>query len=147
MEPSAVLDSRILVVDDEPRVVMLVETMLTSAGYRHVTATTDSARAVELFRTLEPDLLILDLSMPLVHGMDILEDLSEIVPEDEFLPILVLTGDVRPEAKLQALVWGAKDFLTKPFDNLEALLRIRSLLETRLLFQRLAGQRSGPPTA
>lgn len=145
MEPSAVLDSRILVVDDEPRVVMLVETMLTNAGYRNVTATTDSARAVELFRTLGPDLLILDLSMPLVHGMDILEDLSEIVPEDEYLPILVLTGDVRPEAKLQALVWGAKDFLTKPFDNLEALLRIRSLLETRLLFQRLAGQRSGTP--
>lgn len=141
MQPDPTLDAKILIVDNEPHIVDMVRAALQSAGYTSVESTTRSADALELYQAVEPDLIILDMKMPGVHGMDILHDLHEIVPTDQYLPILVITGDRRTELKMQALAWGAKDFLPKPFEMPELLLRVRLLLDTRLLFGRLNGAR------
>lgn len=129
-------EARILIADDEPRIVQVLTTLLERAGYRSITTTSDSSEVLELVRTTNPDLLVLDLTMPPPDGYEILEQLQSTIPEDSYFPILVLTASARPEAKLRSLVLGAKDFVAKPFDMLEVMLRIRMLLHTRLLFRR-----------
>lgn len=136
--------ARILIADDEPRIVQVLTTLLERAGYQSVTTTTDSREVLELFRATDPDLLVLDLIMPPPNGYEIMEQLQSIVPEGDYFPILVLTATARPEAKLRSLVLGAKDFVAKPFDTLEVLLRIRTLLHTRLLFRGRERQNQGP---
>lgn len=131
--------ARILIVDDEQASVRLLERMLERAGYTNVYSTNDSRQAAELVRGSEPDLVLLDLMMPDFDGWEVLEQLRTIIPEDSYLPIVVLTGDPRPEPRVRALVAGAKDFLAKPFDQFEAMLRIRNLLEARFLFRKLRG--------
>lgn len=138
MESGATLSAKILVVDDEPHVIAIIEAALSSGGYRNVLTTARSAEVVDLYRSEAPDLIIMDMNMPGVHGMDIIEELHEVVPDEEYLPILVVTGNQDVNVKLRALTWGAKDFLAKPFDVPELLLRVRMLLETRLLFNRVA---------
>jgi signal transduction histidine kinase len=124
--------ARILVVDDEPANVRLLERMLAEAGYRQVKSTTDSRQVLALYGEFQPDLILLDLMMPHLDGIAVIQSLR--IPEDVFLPILVLTADATSDAKKRALEAGAKDFLTKPFDRLEVLLRIRNLLDTRHLY-------------
>jgi signal transduction histidine kinase len=124
--------ARILVVDDEPANVRLLERMLAEAGYRQVKSTTDSRQVPALYGELQPDLILLDLMMPHLDGVAVIRQLG--IPDDVFLPVLVLTADATAEAKKRALEAGAKDFLTKPFDRLEVLLRIRNLLDTRALY-------------
>ncbi|HYS17597.1 MAG TPA: response regulator [Candidatus Binatia bacterium] len=124
--------ARILVVDDEPANVRLLERMLTDAGYRQVRSTTDSRQVLALYGEFQPDLILLDLMMPHLDGIGVIRELR--IPEDVFLPILVLTADATSEAKKRVLEAGAKDFLTKPFDRLEVLLRIKNLLDTRNLY-------------
>jgi hypothetical protein len=82
-----------------------------------------------------PDLVLLDLHMPHVDGFEVLDRIVEETPDGGYVPVLVLTADVTPEAKQRALSRGARDFLVKPLDATETLLRIRNLLETRLLHQ------------
>jgi len=124
--------ARILVVDDEPANVRLLERMLGDAGYRQIRGTTDSRQVLALYGEFQPDLILLDLMMPHLDGIEVIRQLQ--VPEDVFLPVLVLTADATSEAKKRALEAGAKDFLTKPFDRLEVLLRIKNLLDTRNLY-------------
>jgi putative two-component system response regulator len=93
-----------------------------------------------LFREFEPDLVVLDLRMPELDGFGVLEQLQPLMPEGVFVPVLVLTGDTATEVKRRALAQGAHDLLQKPFDVVEVTLRIRRLLETRLLHLRLADQ-------
>src|SRR6059036_4173687 len=126
------IQARILVVDDEPANVRLLERMLAEGGYRQVKSTTDSRQVLALAGAFEPDLILLDLMMPHLDGIAVIQQLR--IPEDVFLPILVLTADATSEAKKRALEAGAKDFLTKPFDRLEVMLRIRNLLDTRRLY-------------
>src|SRR5437016_5161574 len=126
------IQARILVVDDEPANVRLLERMLAEGGYRQVKSTTDSRQVLALAGAFEPDLILLDLMMPHLDGIAVIQQLR--IPEDVFLPILVLTADATSEAKKHALEAGAKDFLTKPFDRLEVMLRIRNLLDTRSLY-------------
>ncbi len=126
------VQARILVVDDEPANVRLLERMLAEGGYRQVKSTTDSRQVLGLYAEFQPDLILLDLMMPHLDGIAVIQQLH--VPEDVFLPILVLTADATSEAKKRALEAGAKDFLTKPFDRLEVMLRIRNLLDTRSLY-------------
>ena len=137
MEPGATLSAKILVVDDEPHVIAIIEAALTSGGYTNVLTTTRSDEVVDLYRSEAPDLIIMDMNMPGVHGMDIIEELHSVVPDEEYLPILVVTGNQDVDMKLRALTWGAKDFLAKPFEVPELLLRVRMLIETRLLFNRI----------
>src|SRR2546426_10246224 len=124
--------ARILVVDDEPANVRLLERTLAEAGYRQVRSTTDSRQVLALYGEYQPDLLLLDLMMPYLDGIAVMRELQ--IPEDVYLPILVLTADTTTEAKKRALEAGAKDFLTKPFDRIEVLLRIKNLLHTRHLY-------------
>lgn len=137
-------EARILIADDEPRIVLVLTTLLERAGYRSITTTSDSREVVELFRTTDPDLLVLDLIMPPPDGYEIMEQLQSLIPEGSYFPILVLTGSARPEAKVRALVLGAKDFVAKPFDTIEVMLRVRTLLHTRLLFRQLKSRKPAP---
>src|SRR6266513_5165774 len=127
---------RILIVDDEPANVALLEDMLSDQSYVQVKSTTDSREVVELCSEFDPDLILLDLFMPHMDGFTVLEALSGNRTE-VFLPIIVLTADVNEETKLRALNLGATDFLNKPLDHIEVLLRIRNMLETRRIHQLL----------
>jgi putative two-component system response regulator len=137
METLRPKDARILVVDDERVNVVLLERILEQDGYTNVRSTTKSEQAVALYDEFEPDLILLDLHMPGLDGFAVMERLEDRIARDTFLPILILTADIRPEVKRRALSAGAKDFVTKPFDRTEVLLRIQNLLETRFLHMRL----------
>lgn len=132
---------KIVIVDDEPTNVVLLEDMLREAGYTRVKAITDSRLVLETCAAFTPDLLLLDLMMPHVDGLSILESLRADNGE-LFFPIIVLTADVSEETKRRALSAGATDFLVKPFDQLEVLLRIANFLETRRLHLLLDNQRA-----
>jgi putative two-component system response regulator len=129
--------ARILVIDDQEPNVRALRRILATAGYDNVTSTSDGRDVTTIFERLQPDLILLDLLMPRMSGLEVLEQLRVLVPPEGFVPVLVLTGDVSARARQQALELGAKDFLTKPFDVTEVLLRIRNLLETRHLHVRL----------
>src|SRR6266404_7904902 len=141
--PNAALFSKmkIVVIDDEPANVALLEAMLAEGGYTRVKTVVDSRLAMETCVSFEPDLVLLDLMMPHVDGFTILESLRAAAGES-FLPIIVLTADANESTKLRALRAGATDFLLKPFDQLEVLLRIGNLLEMRRLHVQLDMQRA-----
>ena len=139
-DTSLLSEARILVVDDEPANVQLLQRALERAGYVNVEATTDSRRVAGLLTEFQPDLILLDLVMPHLDGFEVLEQLAHLVPSSTYLPVLVLTADIIGETKRRALAGGAKDFLTKPFDLDEVLLRIRNMLEIRQLHVQLRTQ-------
>lgn len=132
---------KILVIDDEPANVALLEEILREDGYSRVTTLVDSRDALETCDRIQPDLILLDLMMPNVDGFTILETLRS-HPTDVFLPVLVLTADVNEQTKRRALASGATDFLVKPIDPTEAVLRITNLLEIRRLNMQLDMQRA-----
>lgn len=131
--PEAYDEAVILVVDDVEANVVLLERLLRHAGVGRVLGVTDPHQAIEQFRLVSPDLVLLDLHMPHLDGIAVLEALKSMIPAGAFVPVVVLTADGTDDAKQRALAAGAKDFLTKPFDQAEVLLRIRNLLETRAL--------------
>jgi len=132
--------SRILIVDDQAANVLLLERILQQGGYANFSKTTDPRQVLEFFTVYRPDLILLDLMMPYLDGYSLLTQLRSRIPDNHYLPILVLTADVSPKAKQQALSLGAKDFLTKPLDATEVLLRVYNLLETRWLWVQLQEQ-------
>jgi putative two-component system response regulator len=134
---SIVETARILVVDDEPANVRLLERVLGREGYTGVVGTTDARRVPDLFRAYLPDLVLLDLRMPHVDGFTVLDQIATLNEGGAFLPIVVLTADDSREAKERALSAGATDFISKPFQAFEILLRIRNLLQTRQLYVEL----------
>ena len=138
---SAYAKMKILIVDDEPANVALLEDMLSEQGYVRVKSTTDSREVAEVCQEFDPDLILLDLFMPHVDGFTVLEALRSDRTEF-FLPIIVLTADVNEETKRRALNLGATDFLNKPLDHIEVLLRIRNMLETRRIHQLLDNRRA-----
>lgn len=128
--------ARLLIVDDEPINVLLLKATLEDAGYCDLISTTDSRQVAALVESEQPDLILLDLMMPHLSGFEVMEQLNFAHGdncEKPFLPILVLTADVTNETKQRALRGGAHDFLTKPFDRVEVLLRIHNLLSLRSL--------------
>jgi len=129
-EPSDILAARILVVDDQPANVLLLERMLGDAGYRSVTSTLDPHAVRALDEQHRYDLILLDLQMPGMDGFQVMEGLKEI-ETGGYLPVLVITA--QPDHKLRALRAGAKDFISKPFDVAEVLTRVHNMLEVRLL--------------
>jgi len=130
-------DATVVVVDDSAANVTLLERLMARAGVGVVHGFTDSRAALAHCRESLPDLVLLDLHMPALDGFAVMDALKGMVPHGGFLPVLVLTADVTPQIKERALVAGAKDFVTKPFDRTEVLLRITNLLETRSLYNRL----------
>ena len=131
--PSNLLESNIVVVDDEPANVELLRALLERWGFTSVRTTTDSSKVVQLCSESEPDLLLLDLRMPAPDGFEVMSLLLPWTLSTTPFPILVLSADVSPETKRRALAGGAKDFLTKPFDPDEVRLRVMNLLQTRRL--------------
>jgi len=130
--PAEILRGKILIVDDQAANVALLEQMLRSAGYVSVASTTDPGQVSELHLLNRYDLILLDLQMPGMDGFQVMENLKQ-VEAGGYLPVLVVTA--QPEHKLRALRAGARDFVSKPFDLAEVLLRVRNLLEVRLLHQ------------
>lgn len=130
-------DSKILVVDDAEANLRLLEELLAKEGFNQVVSTADPLSVVDLFTAFEPDLIMLDLMMPELDGYSVLELLAERIPKNTYLPIIVLTADATIQAKRKALALGAKDFLIKPFDTIEVMLRVWNLLETRALYKAL----------
>jgi putative two-component system response regulator len=127
-------DAGILVVDDQPANVLLLERMLRGAGYTNVSSTMRASEVCALHAEHRYDLILLDLNMPGLDGFQVMEGLKAI-EADAYLPVLVITA--QPELKLQALRAGAKDFISKPFEMVEVLARVHNMLEVRLLHQTL----------
>jgi putative two-component system response regulator len=132
--------ARILIVDDQEANVRLLERILHQAGFSAVRSTTDPRQVARLVQDVAPDIILLDLHMPQLDGFEVMDELADRVLSEDYLPILVLTADISPEAKQSALSSGARDFLTKPFDPTEVVLRIRNLLEARFLHRQLQNQ-------
>ena len=132
---------KILIVDDEPANVALLQEILYENGYGRIEAVRDSKLVLETCKKFQPDLVLLDLMMPPPDGFSILESLRS---EDDvsFLPVVVLTADTNEETKRRALEAGATDFLLKPFDHIEVALRIRNLLKSRHAHLLLDNQRA-----
>jgi serine phosphatase RsbU (regulator of sigma subunit) len=125
-----ILNAKILVVDDQPANVCLLEGMLRVAGYTCVQSTTNPTEVSELYRQNRYGLILLDLQMPGLDGFQVMEGLKEI-EGDGYLPVLVITA--QPGHKLRALEAGAKDFVSKPFEMAELRARVHNILEVRLL--------------
>jgi signal transduction histidine kinase len=133
MIPDRLADCSLLLIDDEEANLDLLEGLLASSGYRRFTRVSDPREALAAFDEVGPDLVLLDLHMPHLSGYEVLAEIRSRGSADEYLPVLVLTADVTSEARDRALADGAHDFITKPFDAIEVLLRVRNLLETRVL--------------
>ncbi len=140
MNAEEIYDRRVLIIDDEPSNVRLLEQVLRAAGYTNIRGATSSPDVLQLYAEFRPDILLLDLHMPGLTGFEVMEQLRPVVRAGEFFPILMLTGDATAESKQRALSGGAKDFLTKPFDQAEVLARVRNLLETQTLHHRARRQ-------
>jgi putative two-component system response regulator len=121
---------KVLVIDDEKANIRFLEIILQQAGYSNVYSVLDSRQSISLFRSIQPDIVLLDLSMPYMDGFTVMEQLHEEMV-DNSVPILVLTADSTLVTRHRALKAGASDFLTKPLDEVEVLLRINNLLTTR----------------
>jgi len=135
-------EARILIVDDQEADARLLGRILRRGGYTNITSITDSREFSSTFLDLQPDLILLDLTMPHLDGLAILDLLRSQVSEGTYLPVLVLTANDTTEAMWESFSHGAKDFVNKPFNWAEVLLRVKNLLETRHLYLQLQNQHS-----
>jgi putative two-component system response regulator len=131
------MSPRILIVDDEPANVMLLEAFLERTA-TEIRSVTNSHLVEATFIEFAPDIVLLDLHMPDPDGLELLRRLRSARASVGFLPIIVLTADTTKVARNSALLLGADDFLTKPLDRTEVVLRVRNLLHTRELYLELA---------
>jgi putative two-component system response regulator len=127
---------RLLIVDDDVVGAELLEQVLAQAGYANVLSTGDPTRVNHLCATEKPDLVLLDLDMPRLSAFQAIEEIRYLTDEPESPPVLVLTADT-PDARHRALSMGARDFVTKPMDETELLLRVRNVLQMRQLQHQL----------
>ena len=133
-------NARILIADDEKSNVLLLEKILAAAGHANFLSTTDPRQVLDLYCAFRPDILLLDFHMPYLNGFEVMAILRTTFTEEDYIPILMLTADITQPTRLKALECGAKDFLTKPFDQVEVVNRIRNILEVRLLYTDLKDQ-------
>jgi putative two-component system response regulator len=125
--PDGIESAKIAIVDDEPINIKVVRKYLTGAGYTNIVTTTDSASAMEMLRRERPDVLLLDVMMPSVNGIEILQQVRE-DGQLQYLPVLILTASNDQQTKLTCLNSGANDFLAKPVDPNDLLPRLRNTL-------------------
>lgn len=131
-----ILKARVLIVDDQPANVELLEQVLSQAGYTSVSSTTQPTEVCMLHEADPYDLILLDLKMPVMDGFQVMQELKasvRLTTANDYLPVIVLTAE--PTHKLRALQFGARDFITKPFDLVEVKTRIHNMLEVRLLYK------------
>lgn len=136
----SLLESQIYIVDDEPHNLLLLNRMLSKQGYVNITTNGDPLLAIRDLNEGSWDLLLLDMNMPALSGLDLLKLIQPLIRDTPPLPVLVLTGDPRADTRRAALNLGAKDFVAKPFDPPEVMCRIGNLLESRLFQKRLLDQ-------
>lgn len=129
-------DSKVLVVDDDPLNVDVLHEILMSEGYTSIVTTTQPKEAINLYRENEFDLVLLDILMPEIDGFGVMNHFNE-VKKDNDIPILILSALSDHNTRVRALNLGARDFLTKPFNTDEVLVRIRNLLEVKLAQEQL----------
>ena len=134
LQTEAILAARILIVDDNESNVILLQSLLESAGYNGVSSTLDSTEVCALHQAQPYDLILLDLQMPGMDGFEVMQGLQAI-EADGYAPILAITA--QPGHKQRALQAGAKDFIAKPFDLVEVKTRIYNMLEVRLIYKQL----------
>jgi CheY-like chemotaxis protein len=132
IDATDILSARILVVDDDPDAANMLSQVLTLNGYSGVATTIEPRVVRDLHRANEYDLILLDLHMPSMDGFAVMEGLREF-ERDGYLPVLAITGE--PGHRMRALKLGARDFLRKPVDVDELLLRVRNMIEVRLLYK------------
>ena len=132
--------AKILIADDDESILCVCKTMLRAAGYTNVQTMTDPRGVLARFVEDEPDILILDVMMPHLNGLQLLELLQCTTPEELTLPILVTTALPTPERRHAALVHGAVDLIEKPFEMNDFVLRVRNLLKIRLAFRDMQEQ-------
>lgn len=140
---SHIQESLIVVVDDDPASLDLSERILHAAGYTNVKACPSPGEALQVIEHEEIDLLVADLQMPEIDGLNLLTRLKASVPEDGFVPVLIVTSDDGLQRRRNALALGADDFLTKPIDVVEMTLRVRHLLRMRKMHVQLSNTRDG----
>jgi PleD family two-component response regulator len=128
--------SPVLIVDDNILNVQILKRVLIDAGFTNLTLATEATKAVDLYRQLQPDLVLLDFNMPGLNGLEIMAELSLLDPQG-YLPVLMITAEEDSGLRAAALEGGAKDFLKKPYDRLEVVLRSRNMIEVRLLYKNL----------
>ncbi|MGH2821287.1 MAG: response regulator [Actinomycetota bacterium] len=109
-------NARILIAEDDESNVLLLRMLLENAGYANLHSITDPRRLLEVVEQAEPDILLLDLHMPHLSGLEVMEGLRGRDAGDHSFPIVILSGDTSPHTRDQALSLGASDFLVKPFD-------------------------------
>ncbi len=130
-------DARVMIVDDEPIMMDVVQAFLEDVGYNNFLTTDDSGNALDLMRKERPDVLLLDLIMPGKNGFELLAEIRR-EPSLRYMPVIVLTAASDSDTKLQALELGATDFLAKPVDPSELSLRIRNALAFKAYQDQLA---------
>ena len=131
--------AKILIIDDDELSIRLLEEILHKAGFHNIKATMDSRLASKLYAEFRPELLLLDLKMPYLDGFQVMEQLK-VYEQTSYLPILVISQEESAETKFRALQSGAKDFLNKPYDRFEVLIRIENLIEVRMLHNQVRRQ-------
>ena len=135
IDATSILAARILVVDDDVDAASTLARLLTAHGYHVVAQTSVPQDVVDLHRNEDFDLILLDVEMPGMDGFQVMEALKEF-ERDGYLPVLAITGS--PGHRMEALKRGARDFVRKPYDAEELLLRVRNMVEVRLLYKELA---------
>lgn len=138
MADGSVMDALIFIVDDTEANVVLLDRILGAAGFTRRRGITDSREVVEAVRAEHPDLILLDIRMPHLDGFEVMEALAAAPDLEPLPPILILTAELDQATRRRGLAAGARDFLNKPFDPGEVLLRCVNLLETHLLQRRLS---------
>ncbi len=133
------MSNRILIVDDDRTSIELLTMQLAEVS-EEIRGLSDSSEVVSAFMEFKPDLMLLDLHMPPPDGLEVLWLLRDARTEMGYVPVIVLTADSSRMARNSALILGADDFLTKPFDRWEVVLRARNLLRTRRLYTELQQQ-------
>ncbi len=132
MKDEEIQKAKILIIDDQRLHIGLLEDILKSAGYENIDSTTDPQEGIEFYRDKNPDLILLDLEMPKIDGFSVIEQLKEIAGEER-IPLLALSPDRSHEICLKALEAGAMDFIEKPYEGIEVLVRIRNIIEAQFL--------------
>ena len=138
VDEKTIKDAKILVVDDQPANVTLIEKILEIDGYLNVISTTDPTQVESIYMEQNSDLILLDLNMPIMDGYQVLEKIREVDPD--YPPIIVLTAQSDRDSRIKALDLGARDFLAKPFDRVELMTRIRNMLEVRIMAKAMKNQ-------
>jgi putative two-component system response regulator len=126
--------NRILIVEDDEANLVLLKTYLSEVS-DEIYGLSNSQQVEAVFKEFEPDIVLLDLHMHDPDGLEILRRLRSARESLGFLPVLMLTGETARTARISALILGADEFLTKPFDRAELILRVRNLLRTRQMYE------------